>query len=115
MNMNFTYYDGEQTREIQVPSKMMVCDYCNGRGTQDCFNGGITADDECWHEPDFAYDYRKGVYSKPCETCEGRNVVEVVDDEALTEEVREIVDKQREIEEKYFRDCAAESQYIGYF
>lgn len=57
--------------------KWKVCPVCDGEGTTvnsaiDCH--GLTADD-FRDDPDFASDYKSGVYDIICRGCEGRRVV----------------------------------------
>ena len=76
--MIYKFY-GRDDEAVRLPSKVEVCGYCGGRGTQDCFDGGMTADEMYEAGDDFIDDYRAGVYDKPCEECNGRNVVVHID------------------------------------
>ncbi len=54
-------------------SKWQICPICDGDGTYvnpNIDSHGLTAED--FHEdPDFAEDYRSGVYDVSCQTCKG--------------------------------------------
>lgn len=57
--------------------KWKVCPVCHGEGTTvnpsiDC--NGLTAEDFA-EDPDFAEDYRAGVYDQTCNACHGQRVV----------------------------------------
>ena len=50
-------------------------------------NGGMTGDEMAEQGPEFFEDYMSGMYSKPCEQCGGKNVVQVVNRKAITPEL----------------------------
>lgn len=59
------------------PFKWVVCDLCDGRGT--VVNPAIDADgltaEDFADDPDFADDYRSGVYDIQCPRCGGRTTI----------------------------------------
>lgn len=66
-----------------LPWKYEVCDVCDGKGTHvnpsiDC--GGISRE-EFQEDPDFEEEYFSGSYDMPCNACDGKRVVPVVDRE----------------------------------
>jgi hypothetical protein len=65
------------------PTKIEVCPQCGGRGRSSNYLGVITQD-QMADDPDFYFDYMNGAYDRTCESCDGRNVVEVIDGERLT-------------------------------
>lgn len=72
--------DGEK-----LPSKFELCPVCSGRGTHvnpsiDC--DGLTCDDFN-EDPDFAEAYMGGMYDVTCYGCEGKRVIEVVDESRM--------------------------------
>ena len=74
---------------FEFKSKMEVCPRCDGKGVHDPegFSRGFTAsemDDMCDGDPDFREDYFAGRYDVRCTTCNGANVVPVVDESALS-------------------------------
>lgn len=82
----FTYEvwddDLDDMRTVSLPGKYVVCQgRCKGSGTQDCWNGGMTAEQMHEQGPDFIDDYLAGVYSVPCEDCGGERVQVVPDEE----------------------------------
>jgi DnaJ-class molecular chaperone len=55
----------------------LVCPVCNGEGKTvnpniDC--NGLTAEDFA-EDPDFAFDYKHGMYDIQCQACHGKRVV----------------------------------------
>lgn len=95
--MRYHFYDDEQ--DVNLPSHKEVCPRCGGDGTQDVWEGGMTGDEMAEQGPEFFEDYMNGVYSKRCEECNGRNVVDVVDRDKMTPELRDRYDQQER--EKY--------------
>ena len=98
--------------ELSLPSKRIICERCGGNGRQDIWDNGVPNRyfDE---DPDFAEDYRSGVYSKPCEECHGRNVVDVIDYEALDAETRKKVEWHEDQKARYEAEVAAEQRYFS--
>ena len=69
---------------VNLPCRMVVCGRCQGEGTHvnpSIDGNGLTAEDFA-EDPDFADDYRSGVYDVQCEECHGRNVTPEIDREA---------------------------------
>lgn len=67
--------------------KYRVCPTCEGTGTTVNPNvdaHGLTAED-FYDDPDFAEDYRSGIYDIPCNACRGLRVV-------TAERLRELAD-----------------------
>ena len=85
---------GEQ--DLVLPIKYVVCYRCDGRGVHDCWEGGVTADQEV--DPDFWDDYRSGMYDKRCDECNGLRVVEEVDRDACSPEDLRLYDSHMEAE-----------------
>ena len=107
-------YD-EEGREVRgLPTKREVCPRCDGGGTQDVWDGGMTGDEMAEQGPEFFEDYRAGVYSKPCEECNGRNVVDVFDRANATAAQIALYEKAEREEWEYYEACAAEARYFGY-
>lgn len=68
-------YDDEPAPVKSV--RWIVCPVCEGKGTHvnpDIDANGLTAEDFD-EDPDFAEDYRSGVYDVTCYTCKGRTTV----------------------------------------
>lgn len=101
--------------DIHLPGKFEVCPACQGSGTQDCWEGGMTGDEMAEQGPEFFEDYMNGVYSKPCDECKGQRVVVVPAKSLLTKEQLALVEKDEADKEAYYKELAAEAQYVGYF
>ena len=106
----------ENGDEIKLPTHKEVCGRCKGTGkhVNPAVDGnGITESDRMdWADDDFMEDYMNGVYDVRCEECDGNNVVDVVDVERLSPELR----KQYEdaIEEEYdYRSMQAAERRMG--
>jgi hypothetical protein len=104
--------------EVLLPAKRIVCWACEGAGTE--LRGGLKGaviSDENLADPDFRASYFGGDYDVPCSECKGRNVVDVVDEDALTKKMAErywravedkdASDRERAAEQRWFsRGCA---------
>ena len=101
--------DGES---IRLPTRREVCRRCNGDGTivNPAIDGnGISTDDECWQDDDFREGYLGGRYDITCPECQGRNVVDVVDEELLLADDPALHERwvRAEIEEASSREAEA--------
>lgn len=72
-----------EDENFSVPTCMEVCPQCHGKGTSCAHLGAFTQSDreemgDEWFE--FSDDMRRGMYDRTCDTCDGRNVVHVVDE-----------------------------------
>jgi hypothetical protein len=118
--MKVTYSDdnGDEV-EVELPSKNEVCGRCEGHGTH--LNPSIgsyaySAEefDESFPTEEDKQEYfrRGGIYDVTCETCKGKSVVQVVNEEACTtEEQKEHLKsykKHLEDQAEYERECRAE-------
>lgn len=107
--------------EHSLPSKKEVCSDCNGEGYVLCegmrghaysmeeFNEAFDEEDRA------AYFQRGGKYDVVCTTCNGNNVVDVIDEENLNTSQKEIYniyskqEEQRAAEERmYEAECRME-------
>lgn len=70
--------------ESHVPTKFEVCPQCEGRGHHSQHLGAFTGEDIDRLGDEFFEGYRRGDYDKTCETCNGKNVVEVIDRDRAT-------------------------------
>lgn len=73
--------------DSRPPTKMILCPQCGGRGGSSLYLGTFSHD-ELWEDPEFAEDYLNGGYDRTCESCDGRNVVEIFDDERMPADMR---------------------------
>lgn len=81
---------GEGDVEVDIPTCFEVCPRCEGRGTHTnpAIDGhGISAE-EMHEDPDFAEDYMRGVYDVQCYECDGLRVVEMPDEDRMTDAMR---------------------------
>ena len=97
---------------MRLPSERIVCPTCNGGGTQDIFENGVPSR-YFEEDPDFADDYRSGMYDKLCEECKGRNVVDVIDYKQLDAETLRKVEWHEEQQAMYEAEVAAERRYFS--
>lgn len=78
--------DDDGIHFVKLPTRMEVCPDCHGKGHH--VNRAIDGNGLSYDDPDlddeFWENYRSGVYDVTCDTCHGRNVVEVVDEERCT-------------------------------
>jgi len=87
-------YENDEGEEVSVelPSKMEVCDECNGETyvLREGMRGhAYSAEEfaESFDEEEQAeYFTRGGIYDEICPCCKGKNVIPVVDEEKLTPE-----------------------------
>lgn len=115
-----TYYNSEgEEVEVELPSKNEVCGRCEGHGTH--LNPSIGSyaysaeefDESFPTEEDKAEYFRRGgMYDVTCETCKGKNVIQVVNEDACTTEEQKghlkSYKKHLEEQEEYERECRAE-------
>jgi hypothetical protein len=93
---------------ITIPHKTIVCPRCDGSGSHDCWEGGMTGDEMAEQGPEFFEDYMSGVYSVPCSECKGRNVIQVPDRDRIDPELLAEIDQQEQDEADYQAMVAAE-------
>lgn len=101
----------EGTGKLELPSRLEVCDRCEGKGTHvnEAIDGnGITASEMDELGPDFLEDYMGGVYDVRCTECKGRNVMPVVDEGRCSEELLEAYHEERRSESDFRREQEAE-------
>lgn len=72
-----------------LPTKVIVCPRCGGRGSHDCWEGGMTRDEMDEQGPEFFDDYMNGMYSVTCTECDGRNVIDGIDEDRCAPELLE--------------------------
>jgi DnaJ-class molecular chaperone len=107
--------DSNKFEDSYLPGKFEVCPSCHGGGSQDVWDGGMTAEEFYEQGPDFAEDYAAGVYSKPCEECKGQRVVAAPDRSQLSPKQAKQLARYEAEQEAYYKELAAESKHAGYF
>lgn len=74
--------------EVQLPSKKVICPRCHGEGTHvnPSIDGNGLTYEEFDGDEDFRKDYFAGRYDVVCHTCNGHNVVDVLNEDQCTPE-----------------------------
>lgn len=86
--------------EVSLPAHRVVCPTCDGQGAHvnPAVDGHGLSHDDFAEDPDFAEAYFTGRYDVRCEECDGRNVIDEINWDALTEKMKDRVNRQREQE-----------------
>ena len=103
--------DGTYVDEVQLPTKREVCWRCNGEGTHtnpSIDGNGITSAEWAEWDDNDREGYLSGAYDVRCEECHGRNVIDVVDYDQLSDEYKALWDQQVQDERNYRAEMAAE-------
>jgi hypothetical protein len=110
MSMVQLLRDFQECEDVRLPTRRIVCPRCDGKGTHDhpAFNGFTQSDREDWADDDFMEEYRRGSYDVLCEECEGRNVVDEVDEERCDPAVLKLWAQWCRDGYEYRAECAAE-------
>jgi len=84
--IDVTYYENDEEITLTLPAKMVVCSDCRGLGSVLCEGMRYHAysqeefEEAFWDDEDReAYMTRGGKYDVTCPTCNGKNVVPVID------------------------------------
>lgn len=104
----------EEYEEITLPRLRIVCPRCEGRGTHTNPNidgNGITSEEMEEYGEDFQRDYLAGRYDVPCEECGGNNVIEVVDFDACSDELKAELTAYRDAKDSSVAAEAAERAF----
>jgi RecJ-like exonuclease len=113
MDFTFTLWDGNDEVEHKLPGRKEVCPKCEGSGyhlTPSIGDHAYSSEefDEAFEpgsEERENYFRRGGIYDVKCETCQGTNVVDVVDAEACT------TPEQKALLQRYREHLREESAY----
>ena len=81
-----------------LPSKVVVCGRCDGKGTSTAYLGAYTTDEMDEQGPEFFEDYMGGLYDRQCDKCNGLRVTAVILWDELTDEQR------ADLEQDYYCD-----------
>jgi len=68
---------GDEEEFVAFKCRFEVCNLCHGKGSHvnpSIDAHGLSAEDFA-EDPDFADDYREGMYDQPCNRCHGKRVV----------------------------------------
>ena len=85
--------------EVKLPSIKMVCPDCHGEGThtnRSIDGNGLTQRDLEFMDSEFSRSYMRGHYDVTCETCKGLRVLDVANEDAMSERLREAYYKAKE-------------------
>lgn len=91
---NFEEYIGEK-----LPTKRIVCPTCRGEGRHvnpSIDENGITGAEMAELGPEFQEDYMSGVYDVLCYECKGLRVVDILDEDWLVNNDRELLKEWNE-------------------
>lgn len=70
--------------QIELPTMRIVCPSCDGTGKSSSYLGAFTSDEfDNQFDPEEQEAYFAGAYDKVCDQCEGRNVIEVVNEDRI--------------------------------
>jgi len=115
MSIELTYINDEgEEIELTLPAKREVCPTCDGDGSVLCegMRGYAYSAEEFYEsfDPEEAEEYFKphGRYDVTCETCHGRNVIDAVDEEHLSQEQKVQYEKYLEYQDREARYRAEE-------
>lgn len=105
------YEDDEGVEhEVTLPAHWRICDRCRGDGKTSAHLGSFSAED-MWEDPDFAQDYKDGVYDTACEACGGTGKVLEVDCEACVQPEHVAALKHLDDEAEYRREAFLERKH----
>lgn len=106
--------DGDEV-EVEVNSRNVICENCEGEGTVSRFAGEAftQGDFDSFEEfSDFAKECRNGMYNVNCPECKGTKVVRVPDLSDLSPEELESYQEQQK-EEAAFRRMQESERRMG--
>lgn len=86
--------DGE-IPTVSLPTRWVICDYCEGNGGHSRRFGAITEED--WHDWDdeSRHAYMSGKYDERCDSCNGSGKVLVLEENILPAEVQSYIECYR--------------------
>ena len=114
--IKFTYEDDDGVEhEFQLPARNEVCPGCDGSGshmTPSLRDHAITAEewDRDWDDESREM-YMNGGYDVTCQTCDGRRVVPVVDEEKCDKDLLQRYRDHLDDEAAYRSMCEAERRF----
>lgn len=90
------------------PARWEICFRCQGEGTHDAWEGGMTASEFHEQGPEFAEDYFAGRYDRACTECGGSGKELVPDEMRMTQEQKDTL--ERYWREKWLYDAEVEAE-----
>jgi RecJ-like exonuclease len=82
--------------EEEIPTKLALCNTCDGKGYQALHGIALTQDDLADWSQEEKETYMDGGYNTPCGTCRGTGRINVIDEDRCTSEQIELYRKQQE-------------------
>jgi hypothetical protein len=70
-----------------VPKHKVLCPQCRGTGRSSLYLGSYTQSEMDEQGPDFYEEYMTGAYDRTCDTCGGDNVIDEVNEDAMSAEM----------------------------
>lgn len=107
--------EGVYVEEVPLRTKREVCWRCHGNGTHtnpSIDGNGISGAEWAEWDDDDREAYLTGAYDVVCQECNGRNVIDIVDLDALTDDQRVAWEAQIE-DERSYRAMVASEQRMG--
>ena len=79
---------------VNLPMSWQICDVCQGDGKHSLHLGCITAEDrERDWDPDDFDNYMAGAYDKCCDTCDGSGKVMEINEQALSDKCKTLLEE----------------------
>jgi len=89
-----------------LPSKVVVCSRCDGKGTSTAYLGAYTPEEMDEQGPEFFDDYMGGMYDRQCDVCNGLRVTAVILWDELTKE------QEADLESDYIDDQISRNERL---
>lgn len=61
-------HDDTLTEKINIPTRWVICEFCQGEGASSAYLGTFTREDRD-EDPEFFEDYLNGNFDRPCAVC----------------------------------------------
>ena len=109
-----TWTDPETDETHTLPSELVLCPTCRGKGTSSAYLGAFTQEDREQMSHDEWDDYMGGCYDRTCEQCNGLRVIAVLDEDRARRVMPEVLAAflaDEEDERGYQAMVAAERRY----
>jgi RecJ-like exonuclease len=80
-------YTNRDQIDVSFPARWVICSECAGNASTsrhvECDGGGFTASEWNDQDDDFRQDYMAGVYDRPCDCCDGKGRIQIIDQKAV--------------------------------
>jgi len=98
----------EEIGRCPVQEDWVICDLCRGNGGHSSRFGAYSADEWNEQDDDFRENYLSGRYDEPCGDCDGTGKYLVLNEEELSDEAREYLDRYMRAEYQDYSVSRAE-------